>query len=195
MLAEADWSYSDVKDHRTHGTLDEHLQVLADWHSNVAHYYMDSDSYKRAMREDREYFARGLQSGGLGYRLVLTSASWPEELPARNLLMMRQTWVNRNAGRCYRRFPLKVYLTDQDGGERFSTVDRAFDQTAWVQGETYQLTTLLTTRKDLAPGVYDVRVALVNDSGTPAIRLGIAGDDGGKCYRLGSIRILPPVRK
>jgi len=38
MLAEGDWSYSDMKNHGTHGTLDENLRVMLDWHSTYAHF-------------------------------------------------------------------------------------------------------------------------------------------------------------
>src|SRR5208337_76782 len=66
MWAEGDWSYTDVKNHGTHGTLDENLDVMLAWHSNFAHFYMDAESYRRAAREDRAFLERGLKSGGLG---------------------------------------------------------------------------------------------------------------------------------
>ncbi len=192
MWAESNWSYTDVKNHRTHGTLDEYLQVYSAWHANYAHYYMDADSYKRAMREDRTHFERGLQSGGLGYRLALTRASWREELPAGDLFLLTQTWANRNSGRLYVRHPLKLYLTDSQSAEKFSEVDRAFDETQWVKGETYPVISVFHLPKDLAPGVYDVRVALVDGTGQPRIKLAIKGADAQGRYSLGTIIVLPP---
>ncbi len=123
MFAEGNWSYTDVKNDGTHGTIEENIDVMAEWHSNYAHFYMDADSYKRAMREDRTAFEKGLQSGGLGYRLVPLSASWPEELRAGQLLMLRSKWVNRNTGRLYVRCPLTVFLTDAEGNEKLSRED------------------------------------------------------------------------
>ncbi len=192
MWAEADWSYTDVKNHGTHGTLEENLEVMLELHSNYAHFYMDAESYKRAMREDRKTFERGLRSGGLGYRLVLTSASWREEVPAGHLFLLKQSWVNQNVGRLYKRFPLKLYLTDSQGNEKFSEEDRGFDETSWVQGKTYSFTSVFHLPKELPPGDYDLHVALVNEKGNPRIKLAIQGGDTKGKYKLGTIRILPP---
>ncbi len=68
----------------------------------------------------------------------------------------------------------------------------AFDETSWIQGEEYPVTTLITLPDKLEPGVYDVRIALTGPAGKPLIRLPISGDDGKLRYRLGTIRILPP---
>ncbi len=189
--AESNWSYTDIKNHGTHGSLDEYLQVYFAWHSNYAHYYMDADSYKRAMQEDRTHFERGLQTGGLGYRLVLTRANWREEIPAGKLFLLTQDWVNRNVGRLYKRHSLKVYLTDSEGNEKFTELDRAFDQTKWVRGETYPVISVFYLPKDLQPGIYDVRIALVDQRGNPSIRLAIQGEDSKRRYKLGTIRVLP----
>ncbi len=191
MWAEGDWSYTDVKNDGWHGTLDENLELMLAWHSNYAHLYLDGESYKRAMREDRAYFERGLRSGGLGYRLVLTSASWHEELPTGNILVLRQTWLNRNVGHLYQRHPLKLYLTDSNGNEKLSEVDRSFDGTQWVKGDTYSEISVFELPGDLPPGVYDLRIALVDEKdGNPRIKLAIQGADSKGRYKLGTIRIL-----
>jgi len=195
MWAEGNWSYTAVKDEGTHGTIEENIQVFEQWHSNYGHFYMDADSYKRAMREDRAAFADGLRAGGIGYRFVPLSVSWPEELRAGDLLLLHSNWVNRNAGRCYVRQPLKVYLTDAAGKEHFSEADAAFDQTNWVKGEEYPVTTLVTIPDKLEPGTYDLRIALTSTAGEPSLRLPIAGEDAQMRYRLGNIRILPPRQK
>ena len=191
MFAEGNWSYMDVKNHGTHGTIEENIQVFTEWHTNYGHFYIDAASYKRAMREDRAAFEDGLKTGGIGYRLVPASLSWPEELRAGDLFVMHSRWVNRNMGRCYVRMPLKVYFTGTGGDERFGSTDRVFDQTDWVRGEEYPVTTIFTVPTTLAPGAYDVRIAIVDGSDQPSVRLPIAGEDEQGRYRLGSIRILP----
>jgi len=191
MWAEGNWSYTAVKDEGVHGTLEENMRVFSEWHSNYGHFYMDADSYKRAMREDKAAFENGLRSGGIGYRLVAAEASWPEELPAGDVLMLHSDWMNRNAGRLYQRYPLRIYFTDANGVEKWSANDPSFTQTGWVQGEHYQVDTLVTTSNKLEPGTYDVRIAMVDSAGKPAIRLAIAGEDSQLRYKLGTIRILP----
>ncbi len=182
-LTRWDWKMAE------HGTLEEYLDIYTAFHSNYAHYYMDADSYRRAMAEDRAYFEKGLQSGGLGYRLFMTSASWPNEVGAGHLFLIKQNWVNRNCGRLYVRRPLKLYLTDREGNEKFSEVDRGFDQTDWIAGETYPVISVFHLRKDLAPGTYDVRIAMVDETGNSRIKLAIAGSDAQRRYRLGTLRI------
>ena len=192
MLAEGDWSYLDVKNHGTHGTLEENIAVMAQWHSNFGHFYMDAESYKRAMREDREAFENGLRSGGIGYRLLPLTASWPAELHAGDLLMIESRWVNRNTGRLYAHHPLRVYLTDAEGIEKSSAPDRAFTPIDWVSGKEYPVTTLIRVPEALQAGTYDLRIAITDpDSGKPAVRLAIEGEDSRMRYRLGTIRILP----
>ncbi len=191
MWAEGNWSYMAVKNEGVHGTLAENIQVFTEWHSNYGHFYVDADSYKRAMREDRSAFEDGLRSGGIGYRLVATAASWPQELAAGDLLMLHSTWVNRNAGRLYERYPLRIYLTDASDNEKWSANDPSFTQTGWVQGEQFNVDTLVTTSDKLPPGIYDVRIAMVEATGRPRIRLAILGEDSLLRYKLGTIRILP----
>jgi len=82
-------------------------------------------------------------------------------------------------------------LTDSQDNEKFSEVDVAFDETHWVRGETYPVTSIFHLKKELAPGEYDVRIAVVDKAGKPQINLGIAGEDREKRYRLGTLRILP----
>ena len=195
IIAEGNWSYDDLKDQKIHGTVAENLDVGLEWHSNFEHFYIGSDSYPRAMREDHAAWERGLGSGGLGYRLVPLSLGWPESVPAGNLLVFRQKWVNRNAGRLYVKHPLKLFLIDSEGKEKFSEVDTSFDESSWVQGETHALLSVFHLPKDLAPGNYEIRIALVDAAGKPRIRLPIQGEDSEKRYAVGEIQIAAPEGK
>ncbi len=191
IIAEGNWNYDDMMDHKTHGTLDENLDVALNWHANFTHFYMLCDTYRRAVREQPAVIERGLRSGGLGYRLAPVSLSCREELPAGRILVLWQKWVNRNVGRLYVRHPLKLYLTDEKGNEKYSAVYGAFDQTSWVKGDAYETVSTFQLKKDLEPGPYDLRIALVDQNGKPSIRLAIEGEDDQKRYKVGTIRILP----
>jgi hypothetical protein len=193
IIAEGNWYYVDMKIQPIHGTPDENLDLALDWHANFAHFYFDPVAYKQVTQEDKPFIERGLESGGLGYRLVPTSLSWRDALPAGNLLVFRQKWVNRNAGRLYVRHFLKMYLTDAAGNEKFSEVDSSFDTTPWVKRKEYSLINVFHLKKDLGPGTYDVRIALVDGEGVPRINLGIEGRDSQQRYKVGEIRILPPL--
>lgn len=192
IIAEDNWDYLEIKEQRTHGTLDENLDLMLDYHATFAHYYVRSTTYARAMREDRANFERGLKGGGLGYRLVPVSLSWRSDLPAGDLFVVKHTWVNRNVGRLYVQHCLKVYMTDAQGTERSSEVDTSFDERSWVRGESYPLVSVFHLPKDLAPGDYDVSIALVDKDGKPRIKLGIEGLDAMGRYKVGMIHILAP---
>jgi hypothetical protein len=193
IIAEGNWNYDDMQDQRTHGTLDENIDVALFWHANYTHYYFTVDTYLRAMAEQKPVFERALRAGGLGYRLVPESLTWRESLPAGNLFVVKQTWVNRNVGRLYERHSLKLYLTDEQGNEKFSEVAGSFDETNWVAGETYPIVSVFHLPKELKPGTYDVRIALAGPNGKPRIRLGISGGDAERRYKVGQVQILPAL--
>jgi hypothetical protein len=191
IFGEGDWSYTAMRKDHSHGTFAENEAVFAEWHVNWGHFYTDAASYKMEMRDDRATLEEGLKVGGLGYRLLPVSASWPEALPAGNLLLVRSTWVNRNSGRCFIRYPLRFYLTDASGKVKYSAEDPSFDETSWVKGETYPVTSIFAIPRDLPPGYYDIRIALTDNKQNPRIHLAIEGDDGAMRYKLGTIRIMP----
>ena len=192
IVAEGNWNYDDIVDQKVHGTFAENLDVGLTWHANYSHFYFGSPVYKRAMREQPDVIQRGLKQGGLGHRLVPLSLSWPRSLPAGDLLVFKQDWVNRNVGRLYVRHPLKLYLTDAQGNEKFSEVDTSFDETQWVQGKDYPLISVFHLPRNLTPGMYDVRIALADvNAGKPEIKLGIEGLDPQGRYEVGEIRIEP----
>jgi hypothetical protein len=86
---------------------------------------------------------------------------------------------------------LKLYLTDASGKEVFSLVNRGLNETDWIQGQTYKVMSAFQLAKSIPPGTYDLKIALVDQSGKPTIRLGIVGGDSDLRYRIGQIKILP----
>ena len=191
IIAEGNWNYDDMQDQHTHGTVRENIDGAIDWHANFFHLYFVPETYQRIMRENRESLEYGLKAGGIGYRLVPTTLSWPQEVPAGNLLVVHQTWVNRNAGRLYVSYPLKLYLTDADGREVFSESIPGLDETNWIQGRAQDVMSVFHLSKNIPAGDYDVRIALVDGTGKPAIRLPISGEDSMHRYSVGRIRIAP----
>jgi hypothetical protein len=185
------WAYEEIKDVGTYGTIEENVAVVLQYHTNFYHFYSYAQSYKRMIRDDQAVIEKALQSGGLGYRLVLASASWPKELPAGHLLLINQEWINRNVGRLYIHHPLKVCLLDAQGDEKFSALDWDIDVTKWVKGERYPRTSVIQLPPKLAPGDYEIRIALADSTGKPSIKLAMEGLDSTGKYKLGGIRILP----
>jgi Domain of unknown function (DUF4832) len=187
------WSYQEIKKDGTHGTLDENLDGALEYHTNLFHYYVDSGVYPAAIRDDKAHFERGLKRGGLGYRLVLAEASWPQRLRAGQLLVIQQKWRNRNVGRLYVRHYLRLFLLSAKGDEKFSFTDNNFDPTPYVDGQEYSHLTECHLPDNWPPGTYELRIALVDRENQPVIRLAIAGEDAKLRYSLGTVQILSPT--
>jgi hypothetical protein len=188
-IAEANWTYDQVKDHKTHGTVREHVDSFLKWHSAYAHMYMHAASYQRALRQDRSELERGLRTGGLGYRFVPLSVSWNNGLGPGDQLVFKQQWANRNVSRCAKPFRLKVYLARADGITVYSGIDSEFDPRSWVAGKVYDHRSSFRLPPGLPAGDYTLRIALVDEWGDPRVRLGIEGGDAQLRYVLGKVRI------
>ena len=195
MSAEGNWNYTDVKNQLNHGTMREHLEIFEEWHSNFAHMYMDAPAYHRAMQEDHDVLVQSVEPGGIGYRLVPTEITFPKAVPAGHLLVAKETWINENVGRLYKHLPLAFYLFDNSGRQVYTVRDESFDETTWIRGTSYENISSVRIARDVPPGDYEVRIALVNSRMEPTIALGIEGNDGHKRYSIGHIRILPPAGK
>ncbi|MEF2246093.1 DUF4832 domain-containing protein [Paenibacillus sp. IITD108] len=125
----------------------------------------------------------------MGYRLVLNQAEYPSIVKGGGSFELKQLWSNTGTGRSYNNYPLKLYLTDAGGNTVWSAVDDSFDLTGFVAGEVYEVFSSFSLPASLAPGNYQIRVALVDAQGSPAIQLGIAGRDSENRYPLGSITV------
>jgi len=189
LIGEGNWSYEQVKKDKTHGSVAEHVNAFVRFHSAYAHLYMHAASYRQAMAEDRGEFERALRSKGIGYRFVLTAAAWESKRSPGQTLTLRQEWLNRNASWCVYPYRLRVFLMDSGGEVAWSEVNQAFDPRSWLAGTTYPAESAFRLPADLKPGDYDLRIALVDETGQPRVRLGIEGADPALRYQLGSVRI------
>ena len=195
LIAEANWSYEQIKLDKSHGSVAEHVDAYIKWHSAYAHMYMHGDSYRQAMAQDRAQFERGLQPGGFGYRFVLASASWESTRQPGQVLTLRQKWVNRNSSWCEYPYRLKLYLVDHGGKLAWAGIDEKFDPRDWVNGATYAYDSVFRLPEELTPGMFDLRIALVDESGKPSVRLGIDGADDVRRCHLGSVVIVDDQRE
>jgi len=88
-----------------------------------------------------------------------------------------------------------MYFIDPDTGrEVWSGIDENFDQTAWIKGKSYQVTSKFSIPSNIPSGTHDLRIAMVDGTGTPRISLGIAGGDLQKRYRIGTVTVSPSSR-
>lgn len=151
--------------------------------------YMHAASYQRAMKLDRTELERALKPGGIGYRFVFASADWESKRRTGETLTLRQQWVNRNASWCVQPYRLKLFLQTPAGRTAWSGVDKTFDPRSWLSGTNYTAASSFRLPTNLKPGSYELRIALVDESETPSVRLGIGGADEHKRYKLGAVTI------
>ncbi len=170
-------------------TLASNLKGAVESHYNWLHQYMSAQDY--AAYPNTAYFEKGVKTGGLGYRFVLTELTFPKSAAAGATIVLQQRWVNRNSGRCWRKYPLAAYLADAASGTVVAgpLVDDRFEQTMWLAGQTYNVTSQFALPSDVSPGRYDLRIAMVDESRRPRIRLAMDGEDGFKRYKVGTIVI------
>jgi len=164
-------------------------QYFLDYHHNIVHTWVyNRKLYNEHISDYRDLYEAGLKAGGLGYRFALASATYNTQVSAGGEFALRQTWLNRNVGRAYRVYPLKVYFIDPDTGkEIWSGVDENFDQTPWIKRQSYRVTSRFSIPSNIPSGTYELRIAMVDGTGLPRIALAIAGGDIKKRYRIGSV--------
>ena len=112
------------------------------------------------------------------------SLAWETTRAPGELFTLRQEWVNRNVSWCPQTFRLKVYLLDSGGRAAFTAVDPRFDPRSWVQGQTYSVVSSLNLPTSLPVGVYQLCIALADESGARASGWAFRGEDvqlGAEC--------------
>ncbi len=167
------WSYADALD-----------QVL-DQHAMCAEMSRDLDVTAESL-EHPDFAALARK---VGYRLVAALIQYPSVLRRGDRLILDMKWKNQGVAKLYIKFPLKVYLFDSGGKEAWSGIDSSFDPTDWKRGHVYEAFSALRLSGGLADGTYELRIALVDTEGRPAIQLGMEGDDGERRYAIGTVEI------
>ena len=147
-------------------------------------YYKMLDGYK-------ELFDDTLKAGGMGYRLLPKEISYTDTVSANGELTLQSIWENLNVGTCYNQYPLSVKLRDAKGNIVYKDTDFSFDQTGWVQGKDYAVTSRfrLPDTKYLPKGEYQLSISLVDTNLVPAISLPIGKDGNAKEYMIGSVTV------
>jgi hypothetical protein len=162
--------------------------------NDIAHWYGISSDYALLKTRDSIGVINGIKAGGIGYRFVITSASWNNVSPGGNMTV-KSTWVNRNYGKLNAKAPIKWFITGRDGTEYCTGIDSGSDMNQkgnfWRKGNTYLMSYNLSIPQDIPPGSYDVRVAMINNTTKklPYIRLAINDRDEQGRYILGTVQI------
>ncbi|MBC8034004.1 MAG: DUF4832 domain-containing protein [Chitinophagaceae bacterium] len=167
------WSFTDAVDQ----ALDEH--------GLMAEMSRDLDTTDAVLKTS----AFKLLAEKTGYRLVLAKAFFPKEIKNGESIILRQLWKNQGVSRLYVKHALRVFLIDNKGKEAWSAIDPSFDPTGWSRGSVYEEYSQFSGTKNIPSGTYQLKIALTDPMGQPAIALGMEGGDRQLRYYLGEIKI------
>lgn len=106
----------------------------------------------------------------LGYRFVVTSASYPTEVGPGEFLNLSLEVENRGSAPLYYPWPLEVSLLDADRPIHRQAIPSC-DPTQWMPGERHKIPALLWIPAGFPEGVYTLAVALLDPAGgRPGLR-------------------------
>jgi hypothetical protein len=143
---------------------------------------------------------------GMGYRIQLTSLSWPKEVKPGEKFRIAASWANTGVAPCYPGgFPC-ITLKDEKGGIISVLADESFDMKdlkvaapdnapvmKWEHGFTIAPAfndPVEVFSTSVRPGDYDLYVSVGKRDGTPVIELPYDGNDGHRRYKMGRITVL-----
>jgi hypothetical protein len=126
----------------------------------------------------------------VGYRLVLQEARFQSQVPAGDTLQIELYWINRGAAPAYNPYALHIVLSDDTGSPVFHHT-MGTDIRTWLPDISVTLNEALELPADILPGLYQLKLAIVDDSGMPVVTLANNGRDADGYYPLGLVQITP----
>jgi hypothetical protein len=142
----------------------------------------------------------------LGYRFVLNELQHPSEIRAGTKLDLLMKWQNIGSAPCYKPYRLAYRLTNAQGYSKAFVGGVAVNR--WLPGsielftegffkepkdlppgEIANVTDSLTLPGDIPTGVFDLSLAVVDESSNPIVRLGIKGRRSDGWYPLSKVRV------
>jgi hypothetical protein len=126
----------------------------------------------------------------IGYRLVVTEASWPPLARPGESLEVRTVWRNIAVGCVPFPWHPALYLLEPDSGRQVArAVHREADPRAWLAGHDEALRFPLDVPAEIRPGRYAVAVGIEDNRGEPLVALGIEGGDAKHRFLLGHLEV------
>jgi hypothetical protein len=125
----------------------------------------------------------------LGYRFILRRLEYPRSIGAGSMMPISSWWFNGGVAPVYRPYCLAIQLSGPGQSAIIRTSARVQQ---WLPGDAV-FDSALYVPESLFPGNYHFRVALLDpNTGKPAIRLAIEGQEPDGWTDLGEIEILKP---
>lgn len=171
------------------------LKAVEDYHAS----YMSIHWWPRVELEENRALIERINRR-MGYRLQLRGISWPKEVTIDKRFTVDSTWANAGVAPCYPGGFMALTLKDEKGGIVALLSDESLNMRDLGVGPPDQAPEKLNKSSFLVghvapttkPGTYDVYVSVGRRDGTPTISLPLAGHDGQKRYKLGTVTLRAP---
>lgn len=156
-------------------------------HTNIGTFNNAGYNWPDMMAEWNGYFHQLARN--VGYRFVLAKAQYNDPVQPSGAFRLDQTWLNEGVGRLPEQHDLKVYFVDPaNGNVVWSGTDASFDQTLWLKWNVYGHGSSFVLPSSVPPGTYDLKIAMVDDAGEPAIAMPLANGTN-RMYKIGTITV------
>ena len=180
------------------GTLETGIKQALALHASELGFYVPE---LRTMRESttgetlEDYFQKRA-----GYRFVAREIQYPSVVSPGSSLKLSIKWSQLGVAKLYKQYYLMAYLYKNGTPVTSLAVDQqnwvTFDAHTWPLGpqDNKWTNTVFTVPASVAAGTYELRFAVVDDTGNPAMNLAIEGKDEtdptkyGR-YKIGSITV------
>jgi Domain of unknown function (DUF4832)/Beta-galactosidase len=169
------------------------LQAVEEYHAS---YMSIHGNPRREWDDNRSVFER--INRRLGYRIQPRELRWPLHVSIGRPFRVESRWANAGVAPCYPGGFMAITLKDDTGGIVSVLCDNRLDMRTLPVGPPDESPTtahvsefrvgLIAPRT--LPGTYDVFLSVGRRDGTPLIALPLAGDDGQRRYKLGSVTLV-----
>lgn len=153
--------------------------------------YLGYHGYADEWLSENPALAREL-ANRVGYWYFLHRSAFPDSVAAGGKASLSLTWENRGVAPAYRKYVPQLRLQGAGSFDQHSLAEGS--NLNWMPDSRVVETYSFSPRADLPPGVYQVRIRLVDEEQTPprivALALQDSLIDADGFYRIGSIRIL-----
>ena len=123
----------------------------------------------------------------LGYRLRVSSCSYPRKMIPGNQYNIAFTWQNDGLAPLYYDLPVIVSLYNKDGQQVLTQTVSGWKTSAWLSGESKVLMPF-SPPADLPAGGYEIRVGMTDKDNKTPVKLDMYGLTGGQ-YPIGTVNI------
>jgi hypothetical protein len=123
-----------------------------------------------------------------GYRLLPRTVTYSASVKPGEGLALAILWQNVGSAPPYAAYPVMAYLTDSTGGTVVAQWQLAVDTRTWLPGD-HSYSETLAVPADVAPGLYTLRLAVIDPHTQIPLNLAVAGRDAYGRYPVGTVEI------